>query len=140
VKPVPAGTPALQRWPLPTPGFVGTSGVTQVMANGIVPSQYFQPIPTYIMPETIGIGDPLVANNFECLDFLVRGQRVSSPTSPGGALVVGQLSPWPGGMPSGKSKTHGSAPPSSIRCSSVIPVGDAIPRPVPKGGLPLSMG
>jgi hypothetical protein len=138
VKPVAANTPGLQGWPVPTPGFVGLGGVTATMANGLVPGQYLQPIPTYIFPESVQVGDPVIPNNFECLDFLVRGWTIASQTNPAGSVVVGQLSPWPGGLPSTVTSTDGAVPPKSIRCSSTIPLGaDPIPRAVPRGGVPV---
>lgn len=61
-----------------------------VAANGLVAKQYVAPIPAYIFPENTQEGDPLAPNNFECLNFLVKG---SQPPS------LGQLSPWPGATP-----------------------------------------
>jgi hypothetical protein len=61
-----------------------------VVANGLVAKQYVAPIPSCIFPENTQEGDPLVPNNFECLNFLVKG---SQPPS------LGQLSPWPGATP-----------------------------------------
>jgi hypothetical protein len=60
-----------------------------VVANGLVAKQYVSPIPLYLFPENTQEGDPLVPNNFECLNFVVNGSRPPS---------LGQLSPWPGAV------------------------------------------
>jgi hypothetical protein len=61
-----------------------------VAANGLVTKQYVAPIPAYVFPENTQAGDPLVPNNFECLNFLVKGFEPPA---------LGQLSPWPGATP-----------------------------------------
>lgn len=98
------GCPVLNGGPVPatTDMINPATGKTFVIANGLVPSQYFQPIPEYIFPETVQLGDPLAPNNFECLDFVVKGWHLSTPAlSAAGLTGVGQLNPWPGGMLNG---------------------------------------
>jgi len=116
VKPVPGvcgglifpGCPPLNGAPVPTTADLinPATGKVFVIANGLVPSQYEAPSVEYIFPETVQIGDPLTPNNFECLDFVVKGWQVSTPALTAAGLTgVGQLNPWPGG------ETGGAIPP-----------------------------
>jgi hypothetical protein len=65
-------------------------GQTTTYANGIIAGQYHAPVLEYLFPENIP-GTPIVANNFETLDFLRKGGYVSSA-----GTVAGTLNPWPG--------------------------------------------
>jgi hypothetical protein len=65
-------------------------GQPTTYANGIIAGQYHAPVLEYLFPENIP-GAPIVANNFETLDFLRKGGYASSA-----GTVVGQLNPWPG--------------------------------------------
>jgi hypothetical protein len=116
VKPVPGvcggltfpGCPPLNGAPVPTPADLinPATGKVFVIANGLVPAQYEAPSVAYVFPETVQIGDPLTPNNFECLDFVVKGWQVSTPALAAAGLTgVGQLNPWPGG------ETGGATPP-----------------------------
>jgi hypothetical protein len=116
VKPVPGvcgglttpGCPPLNGGPVPTPADLinPATGKVFVIANGLVPAQYEAPSVAYVFPETVQIGDPLTPNNFECLDFVVKGWQVSTPALAAAGLTgVGQLNPWPGG------ETGGATPP-----------------------------
>jgi hypothetical protein len=63
-------------------------------ANGLGSGQYRVPNFTFIFPENVRLGEPLLSNNFQDFPFLTRG---SGPfggvaTNP----IVGQLTPWPG--------------------------------------------
>jgi hypothetical protein len=121
VKPVPAGVPNLHGTPLPTPNdVVDAAGRVRIVANGLVPGQYFQPVQAYITAEAVQIGDPLVPNNFECMDFLVYGWNLTTPSFPHG-ITMGQLNPWPGGLPSAVGLNDGAQPPRSVRCASTVP-------------------
>jgi hypothetical protein len=121
VKPVPAGVPSLHGTPVPKPSdLVDPSGRVVTIANGLVPSQYFQPVQAYITPETVQIGDPLVPNNFECMDFLVYGWNLTTPSFPQG-ITMGRLNPWPGGLPSTVQGSDGAVPPAKVRCASIVP-------------------
>ena len=62
----------------------------QQAANGLFYGQYHAPIGEYIFPENIP-GTPIVANNFEAIQFLKCGGFVSN-----GGTIPGQLNPWPG--------------------------------------------
>ncbi|MFL5416171.1 MAG: hypothetical protein ACJ78Y_09250, partial [Myxococcales bacterium] len=70
-----------------TPPAAGTLSPTA--ANGLVYGQYHAPIFEYIFPENVP-ATPIVANNFNSIDFLVQGGY----TTAGGTLVK-QLNPWP---------------------------------------------
>ena len=70
-----------------TPPAAGT--VSPTAANGLVYGQYHAPIFEYIFPENVP-ATPIVANNFNSIDFLVQGGY----TTAGGTLVK-QLNPWP---------------------------------------------
>jgi hypothetical protein len=59
-------------------------------ANGLFAGQYHAPIGEYIFPENIP-GTPIVANNFEAIQFLACGGFTSQY-----GTIAGQLSPWPG--------------------------------------------
>jgi hypothetical protein len=112
VKPVPgvcgglifAGCPELYGTAVPTTADMinPATGKVFTIANGLVPSQYFQPIGEYIFQEVTQIGDPLVPANFECLDFIVKGWHLTTPALTAAGLTgVGQLNPWPGGILNG---------------------------------------
>jgi hypothetical protein len=64
-------------------------GQTTTYANGIIAGQYHAPILEYIFPENIP-GAPIVANNFNTIDFLAKGGYTSSA-----GTLVGVLNPWP---------------------------------------------
>jgi hypothetical protein len=124
---VAAATPALHGRAVPTAAdLVDARGHHLVFANGLVPGQYFQPIQTYVMPATAQIGDPLTPGNFECMDFLVYGSTLATPSFPDG-ITMGQLNPWPGGLPSGVGRNDGALPPSQVRCSSLVPIREPPP-------------
>lgn len=79
-------------------------------ANGLGSGQYRVPNFTFIFPENVFIGEPILSNNFQDFPFLTRG---SGPyggvaTNP----IVGQLTPWPGAqIPAAASCTPaGTAP------------------------------
>jgi hypothetical protein len=78
-----------------------------------VPGQYLAPTGEFIFPEGTQPGDPLVPNNFECLDFLVRGWTPATPNT----QTVGQVRPWPGGLSSTPGAGDGALAPASVRCS-----------------------
>jgi hypothetical protein len=120
------------------------TGKVFTIANGLVPSQYLQPIQEYITPESVQLGDPIAMNNFECMDFLVGGWAIHTPAidaaAPGfinggaGAFGVNQLNPWPGGMfqgatpPNPALETLAGQPtsigvPKGVRCASLAPPG-----------------
>jgi hypothetical protein len=119
VKPIPgvcggllfAGCPGLNGTAVPTPADIVNpasidpkTGQPRVItiANGLVPSQYLAPIQEYIFEENTQIGDPWIPANFECLDFLVKGSKMSTPSLAAAGLPgVGQLNPWPGGVLNG---------------------------------------
>jgi hypothetical protein len=61
----------------------------RVAANGLVYGQYVSPGGEYIFPEPNISGGVLTPYNFRCLAFLANGW------SQGGALTLGQLSPFP---------------------------------------------
>ena len=67
-------------------------GVPVGAANGFGSGQFRLPNFDFIFPENLGLGDPIVANNFLDMPFLVQG---SGPLLGSGSLV-GQLTPWPG--------------------------------------------
>jgi hypothetical protein len=63
-------------------------------ANGLGSGQYRVPNFTFIFPENVVLGEPILSNNFQDFPFLTLG---SGPyggvaTNP----IVGQLKPWPG--------------------------------------------
>jgi hypothetical protein len=121
VKPDPFGVPSLNGTPVPTPSdLVDANGRVVTIANGLVPSQYFQPVQTYVTPESVQVGDPLTANNFECMDFLVHGWNLTTPSFPHG-ITMGRLNPWPGGLPTDIGLGDGAVPPSQVRCASIVP-------------------
>ena len=64
-------------------------GQITAYANGIIAGQYHAPILEYIFPENIP-GTPIVANNFNTIDFLAKGGYTSSA-----GTLVGVLNPWP---------------------------------------------
>ncbi|HSM86283.1 MAG TPA: hypothetical protein VLT16_09035 [Candidatus Limnocylindrales bacterium] len=64
-------------------------GQTTAYANGIIAGQYHAPILEYIFPENVP-GTPIVANNFNTIDFLARGGYTSSA-----GTLAGILNPWP---------------------------------------------
>jgi hypothetical protein len=64
-------------------------GQTTSFANGIIAGQYHAPIATYIFPENVP-GNPIVANNFNSINFLAFGGYTSSA-----GTLVGVLNPWP---------------------------------------------
>jgi hypothetical protein len=98
-----------------TPGFVAPiSATSPTSANGLVAGQYHAPIGEYIFPENTP-GNPIVANNFETMNFLAYGGYTS-----GGGTKVGQLNPWPG-----------AAAPVSPTCTTATTGG---PYSVPAGG------
>jgi hypothetical protein len=112
VKPIPgvcggllfAGCPGLNGTAVPTPADMinPATGKVYIIANGLVPSQYMAPIQEYIFGENTQIGDPWVPANFECLDFVVKGSKISTPSLVAAGLAgVGQLNPWPGGILNG---------------------------------------
>jgi hypothetical protein len=112
VKPIPgvcgglifAGCPGLNGTAVPSPADMinPATGKVYTIANGLVPSQYLAPIQEYIFQENTQIGDPWVPANFECLDFVVKGSKVSTPALVAAGLSgVGQLNPWPGGILNG---------------------------------------
>jgi hypothetical protein len=70
-----------------TPPAAGT--VSPTAANGLAHGQYHAPIFEYIFPENLP-GTPIVANNFNSIDFLVQGGYVTA-----GGTLVKQLNPWP---------------------------------------------
>jgi hypothetical protein len=65
------------------------AGPQTTYANGIIAGQYHSPIGDYRFPENLP-GKPVVANNFNTLDFLAKGGYTSST-----GTVVGVLNPWP---------------------------------------------
>jgi hypothetical protein len=119
VKPIPgvcgglifAGCPGLNGTAVPTPAdIVNPASIDPktgqprvvVIANGLVPAQYLAPVQAYIFEENTQIGDPWVPANFECLDFVVKGSKISTPALAAAGLTgVGQLNPWPGGVLNG---------------------------------------
>jgi hypothetical protein len=95
------------------PGNFKPDGVTPVpcaptRANGLVAGQYWAPVGEYITAEAIQFGDAAIPNNFECMDFLVNGWTIATPTFSGS---LGQLTPWPGGI------LEGSLPATKIACA-----------------------
>jgi hypothetical protein len=125
VKPInpPDAPPSLNGYPVPN-GVFDQNGNPVIIANGLVPSQYFQPVPAYITPENVQWGDPLAPNNFECMDFLVNGQTMPTVSFPNG-IVMGPLNPWPA---SGYSLVPGGPPSLSPpldgpHCASTVPPG-----------------
>jgi hypothetical protein len=126
VKPVPAATPALDGFPVPTPADLidPRTGKTYVLANGLIPYQYFQPVGEYITPENVQWGDPLAPNNFECMDFLVYGWNLPTVSFPNG-ITMGPLNPWPASgyalVPGGPPSL--SPPPDGPHCASTVPPG-----------------
>jgi hypothetical protein len=53
------------------------AGPQTTYANGIIAGQYHSPIGDYRFPENLP-GKPVVANNFNTLDFLAKGGYTSS--------------------------------------------------------------
>jgi hypothetical protein len=151
VKPIPGvcgglifpGCPSLNGGPVPTVDDMvnPATGKAFIIANGLVPSQYFQPIPEYIFPESVQVGDPIAPSNFECLDFLVGGWQIHTPALDAakaagtlpvfknnpGQVGVNQLNPWPGGMLLGAaapaSALNAAGVPSGVACASTAPPG-----------------
>ena len=64
-------------------------GTSPTAANGLVYGQYHAPIFQYIFPENLP-ATPIVANNFNTMDFLVQGGTITA-----GGTLVKQLNPWP---------------------------------------------
>jgi hypothetical protein len=85
-------------------------------ANGLLAGQYWQPIGEYITVETIAFGDAPRPNNFECSDFLVYGQNVTTLFFSG---TLPPLTPWPGGL-------TGPSNPGAPVCAPQLPPG-AVP-------------
>jgi hypothetical protein len=69
---------------------LGANDLTKTTANGIFYGQYHAPIGEYIFPENVP-GSPIVENNFNTIDFLVKGGYSSST----GVIALGELDPWP---------------------------------------------
>ncbi len=69
------------------------AGPQTTYANGIIAGQYHSPIAEYRFPENLP-GKPVVANNFNTIDFLAKGGYTSSA-----GTVVGVLNPWPSDVP-----------------------------------------
>lgn len=67
-----------------------------VAAHGLVAGQYVAPFGEFIFPENKLIGDPIIANNFECLPFLSYGSGPLTTLGLTTPPLVGQLMPWPG--------------------------------------------
>jgi hypothetical protein len=61
-------------------------------ANGLGSGQYRVPNFTFIFPENVRLGEPVLPNNFQDFPFLTYGSGPLNGTGP----VVGQLIPWPG--------------------------------------------
>jgi hypothetical protein len=154
VKPIPGvcgglifgGCPSLNGGPVPTTADMinPATGKVFTIANGLVPSQYFQPIGVdgYLFPESVQLGDPLAPLNQECLDFLVGGWAVHTPALDAdaangkyyyknpqyvGQVGVHQLNPWPGGMAQGATAPtwimNAAGVPSGVACASTAPAG-----------------
>jgi len=68
------------------------AGLAPTAANGITWGQYRNPAIEYIFPENVP-GTPIVANNFDTIDFLTKG---GYPSATG--VIPGQLNPWPGSI------------------------------------------
>jgi hypothetical protein len=127
VKPVnpPDAPPPFNGYPVPN-GVFKADGTQVTIANGLVPAQYFQPVPAYITPENVQWGDPLAPNNFECMDFLVNGWNLPTLSFPNG-ITMGPLNPWPA---SGYALVPGGPPSLSVpldgpHCAAIV---------VPPGG------
>ena len=82
-----------------------------LFAHGLVAGQYVAPFGEFIFPEGKVIGDPVLPNNFECLQFLLKGSGPLTTTVPNGP-IVGPLIPW----------LDVTAPPAIVDCG---------PRPKP---------
>jgi hypothetical protein len=156
VKPIPgvcgglifAGCPTLNGGPVPTTADMvnPATGKVFTIANGLVPSQYFQPlgVDAYLFPENVQLGDPLAVINHECLDFLVGGWALHTPALDAAAAAgtlppyknaqvpgqvgVNQLNPWPGGM------TLGALAPAWAMNASGVPAGVVCESTAPAGG------
>ncbi|HYL81160.1 MAG TPA: hypothetical protein VEU07_10140, partial [Candidatus Acidoferrum sp.] len=78
----------------------GIPAPTVVTTNGLTVNQYQAPIFTFLFPENVNIGTPMVPNNFESFPFLVNGSGPLDPTQAVSATnpIVGQLNPWPLGF------------------------------------------
>lgn len=63
-----------------------------ISANGLAYGQYNAPDFTFIFPENLIVGGPIVTFNFLDFPWLVNG---TGPLSGNPANMVGQLSPWP---------------------------------------------
>jgi hypothetical protein len=63
-----------------------------ISANGLAYGQYNAPDFTFIFPETLIVGGPIVTFNFLDFPWLVNG---SGPLSGNPTYMTGQLSPWP---------------------------------------------
>jgi hypothetical protein len=78
-----------------------------ISANGLLWGQYNAPNFTFIFPENLGIGDPIVTYNFQDFAWLVNG---TGPLSGSPSSKVGQLSPWPDLTAPATTCTPGVAP------------------------------
>lgn len=65
-----------------------------LLAHGLVAGQYVAPFEEFIFTENKVFGDPILPNNFDCLQFLLKGSGPLTTTVPSGP-VVGPLNPWP---------------------------------------------
>ncbi|HEY2030578.1 MAG TPA: hypothetical protein VGH20_15370 [Myxococcales bacterium] len=91
------------------------------LANGLGSGQYRVPNFTFIFPENVVIGEPILSNNFQDFPFLTHG---SGPYGGVGTNpIVGQLTPWPG-----------SQVPAAVSCS---PAGTA---PIVSAGVDFAVG
>ncbi len=66
--------------------------IPTISANGLAYGQYNAPDFTFIFPENLIVGGPIVTYNFQDFPWLLNG---SGPLSGNPAYMVGQLSPWP---------------------------------------------
>ncbi|KAJ7141361.1 hypothetical protein C8R44DRAFT_847123 [Mycena epipterygia] len=102
--------------------------------RGLTVGQFIQPIFEFIFPELTTFGTQQVPFEFELMPFLAQG---SGPFEFGNYLtpplanrtIVGQLSPWPGGI----APTTTTCPPVSITtsASSTSQTPTPIPTPTP---------
>ena len=78
-----------------------------ISANGIAYGQYNAPDFTYIFPETLIVGGPIVTFNFLDFPWLVNG---SGPLNGNPTYMTSQLSPWPDLVAPATTCTPGTAP------------------------------
>jgi hypothetical protein len=97
-------------------------------ANGLIYGQYNAPDFAFIFPENLGVGDPILANNFQDFPGLVNG---TGPLNGDPNYMVGQLSPWPDLVAPPLSCTPGVAPALNANFA-VIPDGISSPALVGK--------